>query len=215
MSAARVCVDCLFANVRRQQFPRSPVASCSKLPTAWPKPRRLYSTQYKASDANATSSRSSTSEQANSAQPTGEPTNASQRNDPGQNKPAATTSVENTRTLALARWSALRQSALQALERQQRELRQKLGEASARINDISGYKEIEALKAEVTRKGRKRRNACSCALLRLLPICLELELLEARCAAREAKEAYSSALNDRMASSVSYIIVPRRIDSGG
>lgn len=33
----------------------------------------------------------------------------------------------------------------------------------------------------------------------------ELELLEARAAAREAKEAYAAALHDRMASSVSLV----------
>jgi hypothetical protein len=71
--------------------------------------------------------------------------------------------LEDTKMLAIARWSALRQSARLAFERQQHDLRQKLGEASARINDISGYKEIEALKAEVTRKGEGRiQNLCAC-----------------------------------------------------
>lgn len=151
MSAARVCIGCLFANVRRQRVPCPPKASSSK-PRISRQQSRAYATH------------SSTGASAPSPERATEAPDqvADQEKQPELLTSDASTSSKTTRlhtdsprTLALAKWSALRQSALLALERQQRDLRQRLGEASARINDISGYKEIEALKAEVTRKGQK------------------------------------------------------------
>lgn len=149
MTAARICVDCLFANVRRQRLLCTPIASSSKIRITKTE-RRVYSTQASSNNLEETSAR--THEQANAP---GVNFDNPKQSEPPVSEPSISskTNVESTKTLALARWSALRQSALSVLERQQRELRQRLGEASARINDISGYKEIEALKAEVTRKG--------------------------------------------------------------
>ncbi|KAK9895560.1 hypothetical protein P389DRAFT_94719 [Cystobasidium minutum MCA 4210] len=189
MSAARFCLECLFANVRRQQQVYAPIASSSRLRLNAARRRSYAST--KESDALTEHDKRVQGSIPDSHDPVEPNTGSNADAAAGQaskadtttnsHTPQAKSSIDSKKTLALQRWSALRQSAFLALERQQRDLRQKLSEASAKINDISGYKEIEALKAEVTRK--------------------ELELLEARTAAREAKEAYSAALNDRMSSS--------------
>lgn len=162
MALARICLECLFANVKTQQLlPYAPIASNSTLLSSISrKGRRTYSTRLQSEGESRPSPSPSRS---------AEPPQSDVQQDPprdGAYEGAASKGkhpLEDTKMLALARWSALRQSARLALERQQHDLRQKLGEASARINDISGYKEIEALKAEVTRKGEGRiKNLCAC-----------------------------------------------------
>jgi len=89
-------------------------------------------------------------------------------------------SLEQTRQLARTKFDTLKLRTLRELARRQEELSKRFGEAGERISTVTGYGEIESLKAEVVKN--------------------EIELLEARQAAREAKEAHASALNERMAS---------------
>lgn len=162
MSAARFCLECLFANVRRQQQVYAPIASSSRLRLNAARRRSYAST--KESDALTEHDKRVQGSIPDSHDPVEPNTGSNADAAAGQaskadtttnsHTPQAKSSIDSKKTLALQRWSALRQSAFLALERQQRDLRQKLSEASAKINDISGYKEIEALKAEVTRKGK-------------------------------------------------------------
>ncbi|CAA3032871.1 She9 Mdm33 family [Olea europaea subsp. europaea] len=85
-----------------------------------------------------------------------------------------------TKALALSRLASIRLAAFKRLQEQQDEIGKRFNNAGKRVSEVTGYGEIEVLKGEVTRQ--------------------ELELLEARSAAREAKEAHAMALNERMAS---------------
>jgi hypothetical protein len=156
--AARLCLDCLLANVQRQHGYLVPVASSSRAAFQHTAQHtaRSYSTHQSASESmKASSPEAEKPADDSSVQPDASLGEGSTNRGGTAGTTPSRASLESTRTLALARWSSLRQSALQALERQQRELRYKLADASAKINDVSGYKEIEALKAEVTRKGKR------------------------------------------------------------
>lgn len=58
-----------------------------------------------------------------------------------------------TRALALSRLASIRLAAFNKLQRQQEELGKRFSEAGQSINAVTGYGEIDSLKAEVTRQG--------------------------------------------------------------
>ena len=61
--------------------------------------------------------------------------------------------LSQTRALALSRLASIRLAAFNKLQKQQQELGKRFSEAGQRINAVTGYGEIDALKAEVTRQG--------------------------------------------------------------
>jgi hypothetical protein len=48
------------------------------------------------------------------------------------------------------------------MAKQQAELSKRLSEAGSKINDVTGYREIERLKREVTRQGRSLASVLVC-----------------------------------------------------
>lgn len=61
--------------------------------------------------------------------------------------------INGTRALALSRLASIRLAAFDKLQKQQEQLGKRFSQAGQRINAVTGYGEIDRLKAEVTRQG--------------------------------------------------------------
>ena len=97
---------------------------------------------------------------ASGASPTGasRPTSSSARARPSQ----LSASLEQTKALAISRFHQVRLATFKRMAKQQAELSKRLSEAGSKINDVTGYREIERLKREVTRQGRSLASVLVC-----------------------------------------------------
>lgn len=68
-------------------------------------------------------------------------------------RPSFDAAVAQTRALALSRLASIRLAAFNKLQKQQEELSKRFSQAGQKINSVTGYGDIERLKAEVTRQG--------------------------------------------------------------
>jgi hypothetical protein len=81
------------------------------------------------------------------------------------------------------------------------QVREKLGALGERLNEVTGYEEIERLKDEVTDKGESPAMH-NLSRAQSVDYDQEAALLNARASAREAKAAYEAAVNARSSSQV-------------
>ena len=70
--------------------------------------------------------------------------------------------LEQTKALAISRFHQVRLATFKRMAKQQEELSKRLSEAGRKINDVTGYREIERLKREVTRQGSLFASALAC-----------------------------------------------------